>query len=212
MYRNIMSIRDDRGRWDPQAARQPVTRRHPARDPMGGGRGECTGAHARHDLWGARRVGLLALALALSLSTFRRHRLCIITVATIVGHSRVTAANSLGDDLVGSLHPPTASVAARDAGGLGNEGDAALEASNAQQRYPPAHIELQKGIDLYVRIFYLCSMHWFVEIISLRPSDPTHTNTMSRIIAVATGGLLSCSPGTRLHGLLRLSAKWRARR
>lgn len=157
------------------AGSQPATRQHPARDPMGGGRGECTGARARHDLWGARRVGLLPLALALLLSTFRRHRLCIQTVATIVGHSRVTAAaNSLGDDVVGSLHPPSASVAARDDGNLGKEGEAALEAINAQQRYPPAHIELQKGIDLYVRIFYLywyTSMPRFVEIVSLRPSD-----------------------------------------
>ena len=132
---------------------------------MGGGYGECTAARPRHGLWGPRHIVLLALALALFLTNFRRHRPCILTVASIVALSRDTAANSLRDDVDGSQYPPTTGAttgaATRDSGRNGVEEkekaarvrDTALEA-NTVQRYPPAHIELQKGIDLFVRIFY----------------------------------------------------------
>lgn len=130
---------------------------------MGGGCAECTGGRSRHGLWGSRIVGLLALPLAFSLATFHRHLPSILTVASFLGHSRVAAANSLGD-VDGSLYPQAASVASWDTNGHGDEereevareGNAALAANNVQQeqqRYPPAYIELQKGIDLYVRIF-----------------------------------------------------------
>lgn len=119
---------------------------------------------------------LLASALALSLTTFCRHRPGILTVASIVAHrSRVTAASSSRDDVDGSqLYPPAAaeSVPARDCNGHGEgerekverEGDAALAARNVQQRYPPAYMELQKGIDLHVRIFYNSSTGFFLLI------------------------------------------------
>lgn len=132
---------------------------------MGGGCGECKGARPGHGLWGPRRVTLLALALALALANCRRHRPCILTVASIVALSRNTTANSLRD-VDGSQYPPKAGVAARDAGGDGVEErkkaprvrDAAPETSSVQQRYPPAHLELQKGLDLYVRMFYSHSL------------------------------------------------------
>lgn len=79
--------------------------------------------------------------------------------------SKVAAAISLTHDVVdGSSYPlPTASVAARESTSspgdeerenAASERDAMQVVNGAQQRYPPAYLELLKGLDLYVRIFY----------------------------------------------------------
>ena len=133
---------------------------------MGRGRGGCRCARSRRGLWDLRRVACLTLALEFSSAGFCRHRPWILTAASIVGRgSKAAATISLTHDVVdGSSYPlPTASVAARDSTSshgdeerenAASERDAEQVVNDAQQRYPPAYLELLKGLDHYVRMYY----------------------------------------------------------